>query len=246
MKKKHFGRKIILLCIVGAGIYLYINRQQALEKLEDIKGDKPLTEIGANLDYDEIVNKTQGKFEEFAERAINDTNEKIASDPEKSGADTLTDPVTIGEYSTATLSSAEDIDLHSVDGGSTNYVFTYNGEDFKAKYTRENWRITDSYKISNYEDMLIICQALLDEHIVHGRDMVSARTAEDMVYEWLQHNIAYAVLPEGSSLKQHAKNVDFDPEDQGKSYEELYEDRTGQKFDAGEILGKLKEIYDDI
>jgi hypothetical protein len=37
------------------------------------------------------------------------------------------------------------------------------------------------------------------------------------------------------------KDVDFDPEDQGKSYEELYEDRTGRKLDLKEMLRKIMQ-----
>ena len=76
-----------------------------------------------------------------------------------------------------------------------------------------------------------ICQALIDIHPIHGSDMISYRTSDDMVYEWLQHNFAYSVLPDDNLWKNNAKNVDFDPQDQGKSIKEIYEDRTGKKFD---------------
>ena len=135
------------------------------------------------------------------------------------------------------LSSLEDIDLHAVDGTKQNYVFLYGNEEFSAQYTAENWKIVDSYKISNTQDMILICQALLNIHPVHGRDMQSIRTAEDMTFEWLQHNLAYAILPEDSPWRQNAKDVDLNPADQGKSFQEMYEDRTGRKFRVGDFIG---------
>ena len=56
--------------------------------------------------------------------------------------------------------------------------------------------------------------------------MVSYRTAEDMAYEWIQHNIAYEILSEDSPWKEHVKHVDLNPEDQGKNLKELYKSRT--------------------
>ncbi len=119
------------------------------------------------------------------------------------------------------LHSAEELDL-SRDGDTV--YFTYNGESFKAVYTPDNWTIYDSYRVRNSKDMAIICEALSDIHPIHGNDMVSYRTADDMAYEWLQHNIAYEFLPD-SSYKQSAKDVDLDPYDQGKSLEELFSSR---------------------
>lgn len=134
------------------------------------------------------------------------------------------------------LSSTEDIGLHETGGGDTNYAFTYDGEEFRVLYYYDNWTIYDSYKITNEDDMAIICQALIDEQPIHGRDLESYRTADDMVYEWEQHNLAYAYLPEDNSWRESAKNVDFDPEDQGRSFEEIYEDRTGKEFDLEEYI----------
>lgn len=120
--------------------------------------------------------------------------------------------------------------LKDVDGNKKNYTFKYNGEIYRATYTKENWKIEDSYKINDKEIMLKICEELLKAHKIHGSDMVSYRTADDMVYEWVQHNLAYQVLPDGNRWKKSVKDVDFDPKDQGKSLKELYESRTGQKF----------------
>lgn len=125
------------------------------------------------------------------------------------------------------LSSTEDIGLYDMYSSGTNYAFTYHGEEFLATYYYDNWTIYDSYKITNKHDMKIICQALIDIYPIHGRDMVSYRTADDMAYEWKQHNLACKVLPEDSPWRESAENVDFDPADQGKSIKELYEDRKG-------------------
>ena len=101
-------------------------------------------------------------------------------------------------------------------------------------FTRQ---IMNSYKISSESDMLVICQVLIDIHPIHGSDMESYRTADDMVYEWLQHNLAYELLPEDNYWRNKAKDVDFNPEDQGKSFVEIYEQRTGKEFDFSVIYG---------
>ena len=140
------------------------------------------------------------------------------------------------------LSSTEDINLYDVDGAGVNYAFTYNGQEFRALYQYDCWTIYDSYKITNKDDLEIICQALIDVHPVHGKDMVSYRTAEDMAYEWDQHNLAFKYLPEDNSYRESAANVDLDPYDQGRSFEEIYEDRTGQEFSIKE---EIKESLED-
>ena len=149
-----------------------------------------------------------------------ETEEETAAEAEKSGK----------------LSSVEDIGLHAVDETGKNYAFSYNQEEFSARYTPDNWKIVDSYKITDTDDIVIICQALLDVHPVHGRDMESFRTPEDMAFEWLQHNVAYAFLPDDSPWKQNAKDVDLNPADQGKTFQEMYEDRTGKKFRIEDFL----------
>lgn len=143
-------------------------------------------------------------------------------------------------------SSPSDIGLYDVDGGGWNYAFTYNGEQFRAVYSYDCWTIYDSYKITKKRDMKKICQALIDVHPIHGKDFVSYRTADDMAYEWQQHNLAYKYLPEDNAWRQHAANVDLDPYDQGRSIEEIYEDRTGQEIDLKEKLkDKVREKIDD-
>ena len=131
---------------------------------------------------------------------------------------------------------AGNIVLNDVDGNGKNYVFTYHGEEYLAQYTEDNWKIIDSYKITNIEDITTICQALLNHHPVHGRDMESIRTAEDMAFEWLQHNLAYELLPEGNPLSRSAKDVDLNPEDQNRTFQEIYEDRTGKPFRIEDFL----------
>lgn len=120
------------------------------------------------------------------------------------------------------------IELKDIDGKETNYKFTYNGNTFKAVYTPDNWHIINSYKIDNKDDMALICNALINIHPIHGKDMKTYRTVEDLVYEWEQHNVAYALLPEDSVWKQSAKDIDLDPKDQGKNMIEIYQDRAGK------------------
>ncbi len=138
------------------------------------------------------------------------------------------------------LSTTKDINLRDLDGNKTNYIFTYNNENFSAKYTKDNWHIEDSYKITNAKDIGLICQALIDVHLIHGKDMKSYRTVDDLVYEWQQHNLAYTILPDDNSWKEHAKDVDLNPDDQGKSLEEMYEDRTGNELDIEKLKNSQK------
>ena len=133
------------------------------------------------------------------------------------------------------LVSIDDLSLKDVDGKKTNFTFIYKSEVFNATYTKDNWHIEDSYKINNKNDITIICKALTDIYPIHGKDMKSFRTIDDLVYEWELHNIAYDFLPEDSSWKENARSVDLNPEDQGRNIEEIYEARTGKKF-------KLKDI----
>lgn len=128
------------------------------------------------------------------------------------------------------LSSPEDIALTDTDGEGTRYSFTYGDETYYAVYTPDNWKIIDSYKITNRSDMIIICEALRDIYPIHGSDMESFRTAEDMAYEWVQHNIAYTILPPGSPWRDNARDVDINPADQGKSMIEMYQAKTGREL----------------
>ncbi|MBR1540522.1 MAG: hypothetical protein IJ629_05100 [Clostridia bacterium] len=123
------------------------------------------------------------------------------------------------------LTSPDDINLIDLDGKEKDFEFTYHGKTFSAVYSKNSWHITDSYKITNRNDITIICQALNEIHLIPGNDGESYRTAEDMADEWLRHNFAYSFLPEGSQWKASAKDVDLDPEDQGKNLIEMYRQR---------------------
>ena len=141
------------------------------------------------------------------------------------------------------LTGTADVSLYDKDGAGKNYTFTYAGETFNAYYDGESWTIYNSYRINNQSDMKIICQALIDVHPILGRDRQSYRTADDMAYEWMQHNIAFQFVPSDSHWYESARDVNLDPDDQGRSIEEIYEDRTGEKLDLNKIWEKMKEYY---
>ncbi len=167
-----------------------------------------------------------------AEETVNEIVGTISSEDVSNIADSAMEDSSIG-----ILTATSDIALTDVDDNGTNYSFVYGEETFSALYTTDNWKVIDSYKIDNYKDIVIICQALIDVYPIHGADMKSYRTAEDMAFEWQQHNIAYMLLDDDSPWKSHAKNVDLDPKDQGRTFYEIYEDRTGKEFN---IEGFLK------
>ena len=132
------------------------------------------------------------------------------------------------------------IELHDLDGQNTNFSFQYNGKTYTAKYTKDNWKIVDSYTINKKEDMEVICEALIDIHPIHGKDMVAYRTSDDMVTEWKLHNYIYNMLPEDSRWKNNAKDVDFNPQDQGLSLEEMYKIRTGRKISLEDVMKTIR------
>ncbi len=143
-----------------------------------------------------------------------------------------------GEESSALFTSASDVNLSNPSGDGKNYVFSYGEEEFSVVRWDEHWKIIDSYKIENTTDMVFICQALINVYPIHGADKESFRTAEDMAYEWIQHNIAYQYLPEDNEWRVKSKDVDFNPEDQGKSFIQIYEERTGKEFKLSDFMGK--------
>ncbi|HAG14620.1 MAG TPA: hypothetical protein DCG49_12290 [Ruminococcus sp.] len=130
------------------------------------------------------------------------------------------------------LVSPDDINLRNAEGDSSHYLFTYHETDFQAVYKTDHWTIQDSYRITDPADMIMICDALIAAHPIHSADLTGYRTASDMAYEWTQHNLAYQLLGEDAPYKENAKDVDFDPNDQGKSMYEIYLDRTGQDSTA--------------
>ena len=134
----------------------------------------------------------------------------------------VTEPTTVSK---ALLKAPEDIALRDIDGNGQNYEFTYDGRSFSALYEPDNWHITDSYLIDDEADLVIICQALIAVNPVHSADMAGWRTAEDMAYEWKNHNQAYYLLPDSSDWKSSAKDVDLDSKDEGKSAYDLFMDK---------------------
>lgn len=189
-------------------------------------------EGSADLSFEQLYSSLEAE----EDSSIEDVDKETALE-EDSSADHLDSSVAAStEVGSGILSDPSDINLRDADGNDKNYLFTYDGEDFSVVYTTDNWKIYDSYKINSTEDMTIICEALISVHQIHGSDMESYRTAEDMAYEWLQHNIAYQFLPDESPWKVHAQNVDLDPKDQGKSFSEIYEDRTGKEFNLKDFF----------
>ncbi|RKM56457.1 hypothetical protein D6853_06630 [Butyrivibrio sp. X503] len=182
------------------------------------------------------------KASEVASKFVSKVQSVMASDSDEEETEETPDEeknesnVNSSAFGGGVLSSPADINLHSVDGGTKNYAFTYNGTEFSAIYTADNWKVIDSYLIDNTEDITIICEALIAEHPVHGSDMQSYRTADDMAYEWEQHNLAYKFLPEGNRWKEKTKDVDLNPADQGLSFDEIYERQTGKKLSIEELL----------
>ena len=113
------------------------------------------------------------------------------------------------------LTSPDDIHLTEEADGS--YSFTYGQDTFRAEFRTDTWKIVDSYRITNLADMTLICKALNDRHPVPTPDRKGSRTPEDLAFEWDQHNLAFTLLPDGDPRKDRARDVDLNPEDQGKS-----------------------------
>ena len=112
------------------------------------------------------------------------------------------------------------------------YAFSYGGETFTAQYTPYiggNWKVVDSYKITNRADMVIICERLLKLNKVRGR-ITRWRTAKDMADEWEIHNrgysLALAYSMEGAAAR--LKDVDMDKKDQGKTFDDFLAEFLGR------------------
>ena len=181
---------------------------------------------------DKATDAAKQSIKDAAKDALNGISKDALNDAASEALSTVDSSSTAG-----ILKSAADIELTDTDGNGKNYHFYYAGDDFTAIYTTDNWKVKDSYRVHSEADMIIICQALIDEHPVHGKDMESYRTAEDMAYEWEIHNMGYAFFTDDERLKNKAKDVDFDPKDQGMTIEEFYKSRTGKDFDINVILG---------
>ena len=165
----------------------------------------------------DIVNKSKNETKELK----NEIQEETSTDPYEFLEETYKE----GE---SYITSKDQLELKNTDGSGKTYSFVYNNEKYTAIYTKDNWQIKNSYKIRNKKDITLICEALTDIHPIHGKDMKSYRTAEDMMDEWVIHNIAYDYLPEGNSWKIHTRDVDLNPADQGKSLKEMFEDRLNK------------------
>lgn len=211
----------VTISCLGCGGYVNEYKSKVREKSEEAllkiseEAKAELKEKG-----EELKSEIKEKGNELAEDAL----EKKSSE--------LVDK----ETGNGILTGTQDINLHDVDGKDQNYSFNYGDEEFTVLYRTDNWKILDSYKITNSDDMIIICRALIEIHPVHGIDLKGFRTPEDMAYEWLQHNMAYELLPEDNVFRKKAKDVDLNPEDQGKSMTEIYESRTGKKFSVSDFL----------
>ena len=129
--------------------------------------------------------------------------------------------------------SVTDAELVLTDNGDDTYTFAYGNDTFTALYTPYiggDWKIYDSYKITNRADMVIICEKLLKLNKVRGR-ITQYRTAKDMADEWEVHNRGYAIALSLSMTDAAArlKDVDMDKKDQGKTFDDFIADYLKEK-----------------
>lgn len=161
------------------------------------------------------------------------TDEQTSQTTESTTATSLTTSTTTETTTETTsvpnrsgiLTSPADIMLNCPSGDKHNYVFTYMRKEYTAIYTPDNWKIVDSFDINNPDDQIVICEALKNEHPIHSANYQSWRTAEDMAYEWAQHNLAYSMLSDTSPLIEDAKDVDINPSGQNKDILDFLSDR---------------------
>ncbi len=202
---------------------------EAVSELQEVTG-------GAASTFQSVAEEMAPVLQQAAGEAASEAASAVGEAASETMSAVLDGASSTGLTISGLLSSTDDINLTSSDD--KNYTFYYDGQVYTAIRTTDHWKIKNSYNITNEADMLIICQALIDLYPIHGSDMISYRTPEDMVYEWHVHNIAYALLPDDDEMKPHVRDVDFNPEDQGRSFDEIYEAHTGKKFDINEILGR--------
>lgn len=178
-----------------------------------------------------IIKDEKNEMNNYINNNVNNsqTNTSVDKISKENNADIFSILESTYKEGVSLIISKDDINLTDTDGKGKNYSFKYNNETYTAVYTKDNWHINNSYKIKNKKDITLICEALNDVHRIHGKDMHSYRTAEDMMEEWVIHNIAYDYLPEGINWKKHAKDVDLNPADQGKSLEEMYKEKVYKK-----------------
>lgn len=203
---------------------------ESKDKIEEATKEvaKEATKQAAESAQDLAQQATQS-FKDAAKQAIEEAGDYASGQEDISKA--------FSSAQAGLLTSTADIALTSQDDQGKNYTFTYDGKEYTAIYTTDHWKIKNSYDINVEADMYIICQALIDEHQIHGKDMVSYRTADDMVYEWEVHNLAYAMISDDDPMMSSVRDVDFNPQDQGCSYDEIYYNHTGKEFDFSEFFG---------
>ena len=131
-----------------------------------------------------------------------------------------------------TLSEDEpEIIYNGSDGSAESYSFTCGGESFTALYTPYSggdWKVVDSYRITDRADMVMICEKLYRLHKIEGR-ITRYRTAKDMADEWEIHNQGYTIA-KGYSMDSAAarlKDVDMDRKDQGKTFDAFLKEFLG-------------------
>ena len=144
-------------------------------------------------------------------------------------AETTTPQTTTSAVTTAAAvySSADEVVL--VPAGGEVYSFDYGDKTFQAEYTENSWKIIDSYLIDNEQDMGYICDALTALHPIPTADGSGVRDRESLVYEWRQHNEAYKMLPKDSKWIASVKDVDLNPDDEGKDMWQMALDRLSER-----------------
>ena len=211
--------------------------QSLASQIIEESGDK-VKEI-AKETAKEAAQQAAENAQELAEQATQSAKEAAQQAIEQAGnyAENPEEALSATTASSGLLSSADELGIRLKGSKDRVYNFDYDGKTYTAIHTTDHWKIMDSYEINNEADMLIICQALIDLHPIHGKDMVSYRTADDMVYEWEVHNLAYVLVTNDEDMKAHLRDVDFNPEDQNCSFDEIYYNHTGKELDLGAILG---------
>lgn len=92
-----------------------------------------------------------------------------------------------------------------------NYKVNNKSKVFTAIYTPNNWKIKDSYLITDMDDMVLICSLLKNYHAIPNKEYSGMRSAENMANEWDAHNHVYYTF----GFEDHTKDVDIDPSDDG-------------------------------
>ena len=75
-----------------------------------------------------------------------------------------------------------------------------------------SFRIYDSYRIRKNRDKREILRAMMDYNAAYPTDPAWQRTENNLVLEWMEHNLAYRV----GFLRSRAASVDLDNHAEGK------------------------------